>query len=950
MTFIIKKPSLRGALVAFWLVVLVLAGCGGQGQGAATGAANAAPVARILASSFRGLAPLDTEFSATRSSDSDGSIVSYAWDFGDGTGAEGAVVQHLFTAPGTYGVSLTVTDNSGAVGTELLWLTVLSTVDTFSLYGTVSAQPYMDTDGDTNDPAAPQAANNGGSSAEVQVIGNPVILNGFLTLSGTGVAGDAFADGADVADVFAVTMEEGQYVSLQVVAPLAGDIDLYLLSEGDFDVLASSSGTGQFESLRVPAAGQYYVMVRIASGTSSYVLKVGDESLVVGPQSGGQSGDFEPLAAVVKFKENAQAMPAIVREGQLQISHSNRQRECLARFNPANPQAATRLQMTPEAEVDHWLAAQNPRAFAKFQTLQALKRLRGNPEVAYAEPNYRVKAKLVPNDSLYGLQWHYPVMNLPQAWDITTGAPNVTIAVVDSGVYPAHPELRGQLLDGYDFIAGVNSANDGDGLDPDPTDPGDDAQLARASWHGTHVTGALVAQMNNRAGIAGVTPGAKVMPLRVLGVDGGSVYDVLQAVRYAAGLDNDSGLKPAKTADIINLSLGGPGYSQAAQDLYQRVRGLGIFVVAAAGNDNSTEPMYPASYAGVVSVSAFDFDGNRAYYSNQNNAVDVAAPGGDLTYDRNRDGYGDGLLSLTVSGSSAAGLSPNYAFYQGTSIAAPHVAGIIALMKAVHPGLTPAEFDSLLISGAISHDKGAPGFDPAFGYGAIDALLAVQAAAGLADGGATAAMIATPAQLVFDSNTSAQTITVAKLGSGELAVIAAEFSEPWLDAVPVEVDAEGFGTYNATVNREGLAQGNYTATLSFLGSNGSALLLGVNLRVGDLIETGNAGRIYIMLLDAATDATIASVVSDGSAGEYPYRFDDVPVGDYYLVAGSDVDHDGNLCTLGEICGYYPSFQQRSRITLLDDKADLNFVAGLFLNSFATEAVSAASVGHQLLAP
>lgn len=945
MTLLACKRCCKSLLgLVLLLNIWILGGCGGTG-----GSTIIAPSASISTSAVRGVAPFTVEFSADNSYDSDGSLVAYQWQFGDGENASQATVSHTYISAGTYSAVLTVKDNDGASASTGVSIEVLDPSATFSIGGTVSAMPYMDVDGDINDPQAPFFDNNGDTLSNIQALVNPVLLNGYLAFSASGVAGDAFADVADPTDVYVVNLEQGQYVSLQT-ADANADIDLFLLAQDTFDVLASSTNTTAIESLMVPSSGTFYVMAKITAGRSRYFLKVGQESLLVGDAAVGQSGDFEPFESVVKFKPEtavagyvaSETAPGVVTKGQLTVSNAGRKRECLASLNPLNPQTATQLNMQADTGLEQMIAQVNPNAWAKLQTIKAVKNLRGSDDVESAELNYRVRPMMTPNDTLYGYQWNLPQLNLPQAWDITTGSSDVLIAVVDSGIYPSHPELAGQTVAGYDFISSSSSANDGDGIDADPTDPGDDADLSQASWHGTHVTGALVAKINNRFGMAGLTPDAKVMPLRVLGIDGGSVYDVLQAVRYAVGLDNDSGTLPATTADIINLSLGGDGYSQSAQNLFRDVRNMGIFVVAAAGNENSTALMYPASYDGVISVAAYDYNEDRAYYSNYNSAVDVAAPGGDLSYDLNRDGYGDGILSLTVSGSSADALTANYAFYQGTSIATPQVTGIVALMKAVYPDLTPEQFDSLLMNGEISVDFGEPGFDVAFGYGGIDALLAVQAASELASGAQTVALISSPASLVFDSATSALNLNLSLLGDGTLSVVSTQVSETWVNLAPVTVDTGGLGEYAVTVDREGLTEGTYVAQITFATSAGSNLVVGLNMRVGDLVETGDAGRVHIKLLSADTNAVVAETASNGSNGEYPFQFNDVPVGAYYLLAGSDVDRDGVICNTGEICGYFPSYNQKSVIDLTSDKTEMNFLTGIFISSFTSSEVSASS--------
>ncbi len=909
------------------LLVLWLTACGGQ-KAVEDTPGQSLPTARIQLSSSRGLAPMDVSFSAAQSTAALG-VAQFDWDFGDTTTGSGEMVSHTFTEPGQYSVNLMVTDNQGQVSSDTVWVTVLNQASSFSLYGTVTAMPYMAIDSDTNDPNAQGVNNNGDAEDNVQTLSSPVVLNGFVTETPTGTEGDAFELTNDLVDVFEVTLAEGDYVSLRILESNA-DLDLMLLRAQDLSLVASSITDQAIESIRVPSNDRYRVVVEAASGSSTYFLKLGKDSLTSGLSAQGQSAEFEPFETVVKFKEETSKEPLLAQHGQVHLSHRSLKRECLARINPLNPQTRAHLKLDSPSHFDTYLASRNTRAMNKVQTLRALKAVRKQKDVHFAELNYRVTPKFRPNDTLFRYQWNLTALNLPQAWDVTIGSGDLLVAVVDSGLFD-HPDLIDRTVEGFDFISSIEDSNDGDGIDADPSDPGDNEDITQSSWHGTHVVGALAANINNRTGIAGVAAGVKVMPLRVLGPSGGSVYDVLQAVRYAAGLENDSGKVPSQTADIINLSLGGAGFSQFSQDLYQQVREQGIFVVAASGNENTDELMYPAAYDGVISVGAYDYQGQRAPYSNYNSQVDVAAPGGDLATDINRDGWGDGVLSLTVTGDERL-LLGGYAFYQGTSVAAPQVSGIIALMLTIHPELTPEDFDSLLVNGDITYDIGAKGKDDAFGYGAIDALLAVQAAQALANGASTAALLVNPSDMAFDANVFEKVITLSKVGSGSLGVVSATFSENWVDAVPLEVDEMGFGEYQVVVDRRGLSQGSYNAEIIFQTTTGSELSVNVNMRVGEVVETGNAGHIYILLIDSETDVVVATLASDGLDGEYPYHFNDVPLGAYYLMAGTDINNDGQLCVPGEICGYYPSYNQKSLINLNSDKQDMNFVTGLFFDT------------------
>jgi serine protease len=292
------------------------------------------------------------------------------------------------------------------------------------------------------------------------------------------------------------------------------------------------------------------------------------------------------------------------------------------------------LSFEPDSQM-HALAANEmnfatPELRLKYETLLAIKQLRRRSDILEASPNYRFQALRVPNDTLYHYQWNHALINLPQAWETTRGDSSVMVAVVDSGVLMQHPDLKIKLSQGYDFVASRQTELDGDwGIDSDPNDPGDQFP-GGSTFHGTHVAGIIGALTDNEEGIAGVSWLTKIMPLRVLGKGGeGFDYDIEQGIRFAAGLANDSGTIPTQPADIINLSLGGSEFSLGLQKLIAEVQNQGIIVVAAAGNEDTNIPMFPASLEGVISVGAVDINKRRASYSNFGADLDLVAPGGD---------------------------------------------------------------------------------------------------------------------------------------------------------------------------------------------------------------------------------------------------------------------------------------------------------------------------------
>ena len=330
-------------------------------------------------------------------------------------------------------------------------------------------------------------------------------------------------------------------------------------------------------------------------------------------------------------------------------------------------------------------------------------RLRSDPAVAIAEVDARMVVQRIPNDPMYAQQWHYfePAggINLPGAWDVTTGASNIVVAVVDTGILP-HSDLAGRVLPGYDFISDPVAANDGDGRDPNAADSGDfGCNGSTSSWHGTHVAGTIGASSNNSSGVAGINWVSKLLPVRVLGRCGGYTSDIVDGLRWASGIDVVGVPHNNYPAQVANLSLGGAngGCSLTFQNAINDVTARGTVVVVAAGNGGVDASSYePASCNGVIAVAATTRTGGKAGYSNFGSKVAIAAPGGS---------GGDGVLSTLNAGTTAPG-ADNYAFFQGTSMAAPHVAGTVSLMLSANASLTPAQIFQTLQSTARSFPTG----------------------------------------------------------------------------------------------------------------------------------------------------------------------------------------------------------------------------------------------------
>jgi len=325
-----------------------------------------------------------------------------------------------------------------------------------------------------------------------------------------------------------------------------------------------------------------------------------------------------------------------------------------------------------------------------------------NPAIELAEPNYYRYADFAPNDPYYPYQWHLPKIQMPSAWDVSNGA-GVTVAVVDTGVAYEDFDLyaRAPDLEGTTFVTGTDVVNDDD-------HPNDD------NSHGTHTAGTIAQTTNNGMGVAGIAYGAKIMPVKVLDSDGsGTDAWVAEGIMWTV----DHG------AQVINLSLGGRYPSSILEDAVNYAYDAGVTVVAAAGNDNRSVS-YPAAYENCIAVGAVRYDETRSYYSNYGSALDLVAPGGDLTVDQNGDGFGDGILQQTFNPITKDYDDFGYWFFEGTSMAAPHVSGVAALLMAHGICTTPDEIRAVLE--ATAKDKGPPGWDPEYGHGlvqAYDALL-----------------------------------------------------------------------------------------------------------------------------------------------------------------------------------------------------------------------------------
>lgn len=383
-------------------------------------------------------------------------------------------------------------------------------------------------------------------------------------------------------------------------------------------------------------------------------------------------------------------------------------------------------------------------------TLAMVQQLESRADVEYAQPNRILQVLDVPTptDKLLGLQWNLLApaqlaggMNIFGAWNAHgTGSANTVVAVVDTGILydgetsgNTHPDLLGRVLPGFDFISDPGIAGDGDGRDPNPFDVGDD----RLTYHGSHVAGTILAGANNArgqfdGGMVGINWAAKLVAVRVLGNGGGTTADIVEGTLWAAGIPVNGVPNNPNPADVINLSLGGQGSCGPAEQEAYNLALTGPkkpIIVVAAGNDNKDASGFtPASCAGVITVGASDQFGARAPYSNFGPRIDVMAPGGDSSQAFNGVDQAGGILSLAKDGQGQLG----YQFKNGTSMAAPHVAGLASLIKGLKPGLNTAEVLDILkrpgVATAMNAAKCKRPQGTDCGVGLLEAKLALDAA------------------------------------------------------------------------------------------------------------------------------------------------------------------------------------------------------------------------------
>ncbi len=895
--------TFRITCLSFFITILAACSISSENQ----------PLVSISYAEREELAPALWVFSA----ETDADILSYQWSFSD----QGFVTQsdntantvsHVFENPGLYRVRLeytTASGNQGGIEAEVA-------VGAGSISGVILAAAGNLVDVDTRDPV-PSLDNN--SFNDAQAISSTSQLSGVV-------------DEADPEDFYQLQLQEFQKIDIQIAEVndegVFGKVSIELFSSSDKVNALLSADTSPIDgrlaaAILVPETDNYFIKLTAINPSSIPQVNEPDQhshgiySLAFQPASNNSAADFALGQVNIMLKPG--------REYQAQ---GLRSRVDLGRIKNLSLENAKT--MLADNHIQFRKQSVNSAIHSRWETLQVVELLREHDDILYAEPNWKRTASALAtiNDPFAPSQWHYDTINVEGAWQAldNRGASSVTVAVLDTGVLTAHPDLSANLVAGYDYVGDGSVGSE----DADANDPGDKSISGqRSSFHGTHVAGTIAAAANTIGG-TGVAPNVKIMPIRVLGQEGGFASDIIAGVCFAAQLTRSNSAVCANSnaasfsADIINLSLGGPGFSNIEQAVYAAAIAKGIIIIAAAGNESSSAPSYPAAYEQVISVAAVGRTLKQASYSNFGSTIDVAAPGGDFSVD-------GGILSTWGDDLNGPAIL-TYGSLQGTSMAAPHVAGVAALMKSAQPSLTHAEFLGHLNAGHLTQDLGALGRDDIFGYGLIDAQKSILQI--LQDSGPQ--ILSSNSYLFFNVSQSELNFILSASGvetEAQLGDITAEIlsvgsgASDWLSLNRVT----GLGSYTVTVDRNGLTEGSYQASIKISSSlvEVEDLIISVQLQVGNPELTANAGVQYIVIIDADAEPNSEGIFPTvgGSAaliaqdGEYHYQLYGLKKGRYLISTGSDLDFDNVICDAGESCGQYPTLDQPRAIEISEEQVD-----------------------------
>ena len=812
----------------------------------------------------------------------------------------------------SYSINTSVSDGTNSV-TQNITVNVVD-VSEATVSGTAYTSRYtvLDTDIPNTDWFS-SVSNN--TVAAAQVVVNPSIISGYVGVN-------------DTLDVYKISTSSSMIANLDVVDYVDNNkelrLQIYNSNGTDREWSYTSASVEENQTIVLPNGGDYLVVVSQLNGDSKYILTIGQRYDI---SSATASTDFIPDFIPNEFIAYRSEVLALnkstqpIDEKAQKIVEDNKTKLSKITGESFDEFGVKSLVMPEQIENSHstnsflidessGLEQLSQKQITYLKHWSVLQELRSLSNEIIFDFQYQEELLAFTKDPSYGLQWNLERVQLEPALNaIGQDVKNVAVAVIDSGgPTPSSPAWNeSNLIDGgFDFVYGDNNS-----IDYFATS----SYTGNKASHGTHVS-TTIALKNNNVGFNGYAVHALNINVFDQNPNRAQIIpnSTTNAVLYAAGLTNDSGLFAPNTIPIkvINLSLkqsGNVSYPTAYCQVMSDAISQGITVVAAAGNDQDTSPglvSYPASCNGVVSVGATNSGGGIAFYSQQNSSVDISAPGGD-PYDRNGDGLQDGIPAFQDDNLAEV--------LNGTSMAAPQASAAIALMYSVDSSMTPSRVNNMIAAGEMSDDRGATGKDNAFGYGELNVAKAIENVLEDISSDTTFAYTDVP-YLNFATNTTQLNVSLNKVGTGSLSVTSLSADNTsGLTYNDGSANSDGFGTYTIFIDRSSLPQGEFSNTVYFNLSNNEKVAVKIYYNVGSLRSAPNIGKVYIAMYNASDNSLWGSLTTelDGSVG---FTASNVAPGDYYILTSTDIDDNNTVCEFGELCQYYPPIgDQRSEFTV-----------------------------------